>query len=130
LDLSSVILPWLRKRAMSFVHAGRGLILLCLTQQNFRIHVACGVGAIVLGLICGISSMEWLVLVLAITIVMITEAINTALEKVVDLRQPDRHPIARDAKDLSAAAVLLASSAALIVGIIIFGPRLMRFLGG
>jgi diacylglycerol kinase len=126
----ALVLLWLRRRAISFVHAGRGIVLLWLTQENFRIHLAAGIGAIVLGVCLGISTIEWLVVVMAITMVTAAEAFNTALEKMVDLSQPDRHPAARDAKDLSAAAVLLVSIGALIVGIVIFGPRLVRLLAG
>ena len=81
-----------------------------------------------MGWFFAISTIEWLVLVVTITVVLTTEALNTVLEKVVDLYQPDRHPIARDAKDLAAAAVLVASTGALIVGVILFGPRLVRML--
>jgi diacylglycerol kinase len=126
----TVLLTWLRRRAMSFVHAGRGVVLLLLTQQNFRIHFGAAICAVALGLFFGISGVEWLVLVVAITVVVTTEAFNTALEKMVDLRQPDRHLAARDTKDLSAAAVLLASIGALVVGVILFGPRLMRLVAG
>ena len=113
---------------MSFVCAGRGLALLCLAQPNFRIHLFASFCAIALGWFFAISTIEWLVLVVTITVVLTTEALNTVLEKVVDLYQPDRHPIARDAKDLAAAAVLVASTGALIVGVILFGPRLVRML--
>jgi diacylglycerol kinase len=121
---------WLRKRAMSFVCAGRGVALLCLTQANFRIHIAASICAIALGWLFWISAIEWLILLLTIALVLTTEALNTVLEKTVDLCQPESHPAARDAKDLSAAAVLIASAGALIVGVILFGPRVARLLTG
>jgi diacylglycerol kinase len=123
-------LVWLRRRAMSFVSAGRGFALLCLTQPNFRIHIAASICAIALGWLLRISVFEWLILVLTIALVLATEALNTVLEKTVDLCRPDSHPAARDAKDLSAAAVLIASTGALIVGVFLFGPRLARLLSG
>ena len=123
-------LIWLRKRAMSFVCAGRGLAVLCLTQPNFRIHIVASICAIALGWLFWISATEWLILVLTIALVLTTEALNTVLEKTVDLCQPESHPAARNAKDLSAAAVLIASIGALIVGGILFGTRLARFLSG
>jgi len=86
--------------------------------------------AIALGWFFVISTIEWLVLVLTITVVLTAEGLNTVLEKVIDLYQPGRHPIARDAKDLAAGAVLVASTGALIVGVILFGPRLVRLLVG
>ena len=86
--------------------------------------------AIALGWFFVISTIEWLVLVLTITVVLTTEGLNTVLERVIDLYQPGRHPIARDAKDLAAGAVLVASTGALVVGVILFGPRLVRLLVG
>ena len=115
---------------MSFVYAGRGLVLLWFTQANFRIHIAASLCAVGLGLSFQISAAEWLILVTTITIVLSIEAVNTAIEKMVDFCQPGRHPVARDAKDLSAAAVLLASTGAFIVGVLLFGPRFVRLLGG
>jgi diacylglycerol kinase len=115
---------------MSFVYAGRGFMLVWLTQPNFRIQIAAGLCAVALGLSFQISAAEWLILVMTITIVLTIEAVNTAIEKMVDLCQSDRHPVARDAKDLSAAAVLLASTGALIIGVLLFGPRFVRLLGG
>ena len=111
---------------MSFIYAGRGFALLWQTQPNFRFHIAAAIGAIVLGWLFHISAIEWLILVVTIGTVLTAEALNTGLEKVIDFCQPDLHPLARDAKDLSAAAVLVASTGALIVGSIIFIPRLLH----
>jgi diacylglycerol kinase len=111
----------LRTRAGDF-------FLLCLTQWNFRIHLVAGLGAICLGCYFRISAIEWLFLIAAIASVLCAEALNTALERTVDLIGPERHPVARDAKDLAAAGVLIASLCSLIVGVILFGPRLLRLL--
>ena len=99
--------------------------MLCLTQWNFRIHLIAGLGAICLACYFRLSVVEWLVLIAAIALVLTAEALNTALERMVDLLEPERHPVARDAKDLAAAGVLIASLSALIVGLILFGPRLL-----
>jgi undecaprenol kinase len=123
---AGALLSWLRGRAISFIYAGRGFALLWLTQPNFRLHIAAAICAIALGWSFHISAIEWLILAVTITIVLTAEALNTGLEKVVDFCQPDLHPLARDAKDLSAAAVLVASTGALIVGSIIFVPRLLH----
>ena len=87
-----------------------------------------GLGAICLACYFRLSAVEWLVLIVAIALVFCAEALNTALERVVDLLEPKRHPLARDAKDLAAAGVLMASLSALIVGVILFGPRLLGLL--
>ena len=60
----------------------------------------------------------------AIALVLCAEALNTAIERAVDLLEPTRHPLARDAKDLAAAGVLIASLFSLILGLIVFAPRL------
>ena len=71
---------------------------------------------------------EWLFLIAAIASVLCGEALNTALERTVDLIGPARQPVARDAKDLAAVGVLIASLCSLIVGVILFGPHLLRLL--
>ena len=121
---------WLKGRAQSFVHAGRGFFLLCFSQWNFRIHLVAALGATCLGWYFRISAIEWLVLVVTITLVLTAEALNTALERTVDIVKASRHPIARDAKDLAAASVLIASFGSLTVGLIMFGPRLLRLFMG
>jgi diacylglycerol kinase len=125
---SNQILGWIKCRAQSFAHAGRGILLLWLTQWNFRIHLVAGLGAICLGWYFRISTIEWLFLIEAIALVLSAEALNTALERTVDLIEPDRHPVARDAKDLAAAVVLIASLGSFLVGLVVFGPRLFRLL--
>jgi diacylglycerol kinase len=125
---STQFFGWIKCRAQSFVHAARGFWLLCLTQWNFRIHLVAGLAAICLGCCLQISAIEWVFLIAAIAFVLCAEALNTALERTVDLIEPDRHPVARDAKDMAAAAVLIASLCSFVVGIILFGPRLWRLL--
>jgi diacylglycerol kinase len=127
---SNQFVVWIKSRAQSFGHAGRGIYLLCLTQWNFRIHLVAGFGAVGLGCFFRISAIEWTVLIAVIFLVLSAEALNTALERTVDLLEPRQHSVARDAKDLAAAAVLMASFCSLIVGLILFGPRLWRLLLG
>ena len=119
---------WMKRRARSFAHAGRGILLLCVTQWNFRIHLIAALVAVALGFYFQISAIEWVILAAAIALVLCSEALNTAVERVVDLLEPNNHPVARDAKDLAAAAVLIASICAAIIGVILFGPRLMHIL--
>ena len=79
---------------------------------------------LVLGAWLGVSPLEWAALLLAIALVLGAEAMNTALEYVVDLAQPEWHPLARDAKDVAAAAVLVCSLGAAMVGLVVFVPYL------
>jgi undecaprenol kinase len=119
---------WLKRRAQSFAHASRGILRLWLTQSNFRIQVAAALIAVLMGLYFRITAIEWLILVASIGLVLCAEAVNTAIEHAVDLLEPRLHPRARDAKDLAAAAVLIASVCAAIIGAILFGPRIVHLL--
>lgn len=112
-----------KQRLTSFRHAGRGVWLL-LAQPNARIHLAAAVGVIVLGLALRVTAGDWALLILAITAVLAAEAINTALERVVDLVSPQWSSLARDAKDLAAACVLITAIGAACVGLAVFLPYL------
>ena len=115
-------------RLASVGHALRGVTVL-LRQPNARIHSAVACGVVALGLGFGLSVNEWLAVVLAIGGVLGAEALNTALELTVDLAQPEWHALARDAKDVAAAGVLVCSVAAAIVGLLVFGPKLLAWVG-
>ncbi len=108
-------------RLASFGHALRGLRVF-VSQPNARIHCAAAAVVVALGAWLGVSAMEWVALVLAIALVMGAEALNTALEYVVDLASPEWHALARDAKDVAAAAVLICSLGAAVVGLLVFAP--------
>lgn len=112
-------------RAKSFAHAKRGLGIFLRSTHNAWIHLAFLIVAIVLGVYFNIHPIEWLFIVLAAGMVLAAEAFNTAIEIHMDLTSPGHHPYARDTKDVAAAAVLITALAAAIVGIIIFGPRIV-----
>ena len=111
------------KRMKSFSHAGRGLAVFIKTTHNSWVQLVIFAAVIVLGFYFGISLTEWIVVVLAAGMVFMAEAFNTAIEIDVDLTSPDFHPYAKDTKDVAAAAVLIASIAAAIVGVMIFYPH-------
>jgi diacylglycerol kinase (ATP) len=108
----------------SFGYAVAGLGHLLRTQRNFRIELAIGFLALAAGVWWHIERWEWAVLVLTISLVLILEALNTALENAVTLASPGPDPRAKAAKDVSAAAVLVAALASVAVGAIIFVPRI------
>jgi len=116
--------------ASSFRYASAGLRLFFATQRNARIQAALGGVALALAAALRLSRVEWAVLVLVIALVLILEAVNTALEALVDLATAEYHPLAKQAKDLAAGAVWLASLAALAVGALLFGPRLWALAAG
>jgi diacylglycerol kinase (ATP) len=113
-----------RKRLASFQHAWDGFSFLLKNEMNARIHVAITVVVILLGIVLEVSRVEWILLILTIGVVIAAEAVNTALEQLVDLVSPKYHLLAKRAKDLAAAAVLLLAVVAVIIGILVFVPRL------
>lgn len=115
---------WLRLR-LSFGFAGRGLQRTWLEQENFRIEVSIGLAALLLAWWLQVSAVPVL---LSIALVLSLELMNTALEAVVDMASPDYHPLAEQAKDVAAAAVLLASLVTVMVGLLHLGPALWRAL--
>jgi len=109
----------------SFYFAFAGLAHLFRTQRNARIHLVIGAAAAGLAAWLQISRGEWAVLVLTIAAVIILEGLNTAIEAAVDLASPNPHPLAKIAKDVAAAMVLVAAIASIAVGLIILGPPLL-----
>jgi len=118
---------WVRL-GRSFYFAFAGLLHLLRTQRNARIEACLGVLACALGAWLGIGRVEWAVLVFTIALVLILEGLNTAVEAAVDLASPQRHPLAKAAKDLAAGMVLIASIASVAVGLLILGPPLWQRL--
>lgn len=94
-------------------------------------HAAAGLLVIILAVAFRVSAIEWLFLLLAMTLVIAIEVINTAIENVVDLASGFHfHVLAKKAKDMAAGAVLLVSGFALVVGIIIFAPKIIALITG
>ena len=114
-------------RIRSVNHAWRGLGILMKTTHNLWGHLFFAVLAVSLGIILDISASEWLFIILAIGLVIITEALNSAFEIDIDLTSPEEHPYARDTKDISSAAVFISVWVAMVIGIIIFVPKIFNF---
>jgi diacylglycerol kinase (ATP) len=119
---------YLSGRLRSFGHAFRGLKVLLQTQQNARIHAAATVLVFAAGALLRISPAEWALIALAVVGVWATEALNTSIEFLVDLTSPDLHPLAAKAKDVAAGAVLVAAIGSLVVGVLVFGPHVLKLL--
>ncbi|MFH1604626.1 MAG: diacylglycerol kinase family protein [Pseudomonadota bacterium] len=116
---------YLSGRLRSFGHAFRGLKLLLQTQHNARVHAVATVLVIAAAALFGISSVEWALITLAIVCVWAAEALNTAVEFLVDLASLEQHPLAGKAKDVAAGAVLAAAIGSVIVGVLVFGPYVL-----
>lgn len=115
----------LKRRVRSFGYAFQGIKDVVRSQPNMRIHLLAAGTAIGLGLFWGLERWEWCILALTIALVMAAEAFNTAIEYLTDLVSPQHHPLAGRAKDAAAAAVLICSVGALLVGLLLFGHRLL-----
>lgn len=111
-------------RLHSFRHAFRGWFYALRTQRNAWIHSAVATIVFILGLWLQLSPLDWAIIILTIAMVFAAEFMNTAIEAVVDLASPDTHPLAKIAKDVGAAAVLVAALAAIIIGLLLLGPPL------
>ena len=112
----------MKKRSLftSFDDAINGIIYAIKTQRNFKLHCLAALTALGLSLFYGFSRLELLILLITITLVMMAELINTAIEKVVDMIIGTYHPLARIAKDVAAGAVLITAFNAVFVGYILF----------
>lgn len=113
----------LRRRADSFGHAFRGVASALGSEVHLRFHALATVVVLGLGFYFSISRTEWALVALAVGTVWTAELANTAIEALTDLVSPEYHPLAGKAKDVAAGAVLLAALAALVVGALIFAPR-------
>lgn len=112
----------LKKRLKSFTYAGKGIASFVCKEHNAWIHITAIVVVTIAGFYFGITKTEWIAVALCFGLVLSAEAFNSAIERVVDLASPERHPLAGDAKDIAAGAVLICAIAAAIVGGIIFIP--------
>ncbi|MBP8996846.1 MAG: diacylglycerol kinase family protein [Anaerolineaceae bacterium] len=113
----------------TFKHAIQGIFLLVKTEKNARIHLIATFLVILMGILLKITVLDWLFLAIAVLSVWITEALNTALENVFDLLQPNYDPRVKIGKDISAAAVLMAALLSVIIGVLILGPPLLEIVG-
>ncbi len=112
-------------RMKSFTHAFRGIGIFIMSTHNVWIHGVIATLVLILGIVFEISHIEWILVVIAIGFVLVAEAFNTAIEIDIDLTSPELHPYARDTKDVAAGAVLIASTIATIIGLIIFIPKIL-----
>ena len=113
-------------RLRSFVHAFQGVFLVFVTQKNFQIQVFFGVIAILSGMFLSISIIEWSLIILAIGLVLSLEAVNTSLEILSNKVESNYSETIKKVKDIAAAAVLISSIGAAIIGCLIFIPKIIN----
>ena len=113
-----------KERGNSFTYAWDGIKAVLRTEHNTWIHLALTVAALALGFVLKISAGEFMGLIIVMTMVWTAEIFNTAIEKTMDFISKERHPQIKLVKDLAAAAVLITALSAIVVGAIIFIPKL------
>ena len=112
----------------SFGYAIAGILQLVRRQRNAQIHLFVTVVVCGASWAWGLSRIEWLILILTIAMVLGMEAVNTAIEAVVDLASPRFHPLAKQAKDVAAGGVLIVAIGAAGVALLLYGTRLLELV--
>lgn len=117
-----------KKLVNSFKYAGEGFIASFKSERNMKIHIFTMILVIFIGILLKISMYEWFICIICFASVIAGELFNTAIETVVDMVMPHKNEKAKLAKDVSAAAVLVLAIGALIIGLMIFIPKLLYIL--
>ncbi|MFN3403981.1 MAG: diacylglycerol kinase family protein [Cytophagaceae bacterium] len=116
----------IKKSLISFKFAWKGIIELARIENNFKVHILSATAVIALSAYFEITKTEWLFVISGIAAVMITEAINTCIEKIIDKISPDYNKEAGQIKDIAAASVLLSALYSVIIAFIIFIPYIFQ----
>ena len=117
------MIKFIINRIKSFVPAFKGLFWLFKNEANAQVHIIATIVVISAGYYFKIETKDWLILCFAIGLVITAEALNTAIEKLVDLLHPQNHQQAGLVKDLAAAGVLIASIVAVVIAALVFVPK-------
>ena len=117
-----------KKIINSFKYAIEGIISSFRTEQNMKIHVFIMIVVIILGIILKLSALEWIILTIVIALVISAELFNTTIETVVDMITKEKNEKAKLAKDVAAGAVLVLAIGSVVVGLIIFIPKILGII--
>jgi diacylglycerol kinase (ATP) len=116
--------PFITNRLKGVNYAFKGALLLLKTEASIQIQMAIAIIMTIVGFYYNISSIEWIVQTLAIGLIMSVEGLNTAIEKLSDFIHPEHHSKIGFIKDIAAGAVFIGSVSALIIGFIIYIPKI------
>ena len=116
----------LKKRLISFKYAINGIKILFWEEPNAKIHLFVTVCVLIAGFAFRISGGEWIAVILCIGLVIALESLNSAIENIADFVSPGRHETIKKVKDLAAGAVLIGAVASVIVGMIVFLPKIIE----
>jgi diacylglycerol kinase len=118
----------LKFRLKSFRFAFNGISSLLKNEHNARIHILAAAVALATGIVLKINFQEWCFIIIAIGLVFIAELFNTSLETIADAVDPEWNEKIRKAKDYAAAAVLISTITAVIIGGLIFIPAILKLI--
>ena len=113
----------------SFGYAFQGIFNTIRTERNIKIHCAAAILVTIFGIWLQISKTEWMICFILFGLILALELVNTAVEATVDLFTEERKPLAKKAKDAAAGAVLIAAIFAVVIGILMFIPKLLDVAG-
>lgn len=109
----------------SFSYAIKGIISALKTEQNLLIDFIVAIVTILLGIYLKLSTIEFCIVLLAISLVISMELVNTSIEYAIDMAMPEIHPLAKISKDVASGAVLFSAIISLVIGIIIYLPKII-----
>jgi len=116
-------------RAKSFRHAIRGMRLVFFHEHNAWVHLSLATLAVAMGFYFEITSLEWVAIIICIGTVLSAEIFNTSIEHIANFIQPNQDIKIKDIKDLAAGGVLIVALTSLIVGLVIFVPKIIELFG-
>ena len=120
----------MRKFLKSFGFAFEGILHGLRTERHIKFHFYAAVFVILAGFLTGLTGTEWFIVLILIGGMLALELINSAVERIVDLITSEQHPLAKQAKDLAAGAVLIYAIVSAIIGLLIFIPKMWMLLKG
>ena len=115
----------LKKRWESLKHALNGIKILIREEHNARLHLLITIAVVFMGYVLNVSAEEWIALTFAIGFVIVVEIVNSSIEKLCDLITTETSSLIKKIKDLAAAAVLLSAITASVIGLLVFGPKIL-----
>jgi len=118
-----------RRLYKSFTYAFRGLFKVFREEQNLRIQMLVGLAVVIISFFLSLSIIEWALIIISIATVLFMEVLNSAVERVADVLKPMISNYVKEIKDIMAAAVMLASLSAILVGLLVLGQKLAELVG-
>ena len=122
-----MVINYIKQKILSFQHAFHGILCCFVQEENFKIHIASATIVIVLNFLLRISILEWCFILLCIGFILAAELINSAIERTIDIKTLDFHPLAKTGKDMAAGAVLVSALISCLIGALIYFPKILSF---